>query len=314
MTDPSGGPAADPLADPRLDAALRTQGPVDAAVAERLITRGRERLDMGDAQGALIDFRRVVGHTDPAITSAALLGYGDALYRLDDERQAAAAWEAIVRLRDNPSTYQAWRNLAGVRVRAGELQSATEAYRQADRRAPAEDKAEIAARLGWLAKETGNAGAANGEEKVHFRPNLADRTKAGALDAAASVSSALDRQLSRIAPEPSSPVITRSGCSARWSFYCGCVEAAVSYASARGKSVFIVTQPYIAPAHRRQQNELAAMLRSRFARDRRVHDVDLGEAIDLRDRTLAYDGMHLVARGNAILAERLAKELASAEY
>src|SRR6185436_1964259 len=161
MTDPSGGPAADPLADARLDAALRSQGPLDAALAEGLIARGRERLDQGDAPHAIADFRRVVGHTDPAITSAALLGYGDALYRLDDERQAAAAWEAIVRLRDNPSTYQAWRNLAGVRVRAGELQSATEAYRQADRRAPAEDKAEIAARLGWLAKETGNAGAAN---------------------------------------------------------------------------------------------------------------------------------------------------------
>ena len=36
-----------------------------------------------------------------------------------------------------------------------------DAYREADRRAPAEDKAEIAARLGWLAKETGNTGAAN---------------------------------------------------------------------------------------------------------------------------------------------------------
>jgi rhomboid protease GluP len=35
------------------------------------------------------------------------------------------------------------------------------AYREADRRAPDDDKAEIAARLGWLAKETGNAGAAN---------------------------------------------------------------------------------------------------------------------------------------------------------
>ena len=161
MTDPSGGPAADPLADPRLDAALRAQGPLDAALAQRLIARGRERLDMGDPQQAIVDFRRVVGHTDSSITSAALLGYGDALYRLDDERQAAAAWEAVVRLRDNPSTYQAWRNLAGVRVRAGELQSAIEAYRQADRRAPADDKQEIAARLGWLAKETGNAGASN---------------------------------------------------------------------------------------------------------------------------------------------------------
>jgi membrane associated rhomboid family serine protease len=161
MTDPAGGPAADPPADARLDAALHTQGPLDAATAQRLIARGRERLDVGDAVQAIADFRRVVGHEDPAITSAALLGYGDALYRLDDERQATAAWDAIVRLPDNASTYQAWRNLAGVRVREGNLQGAIEAYREADRRAPSEEKQEIASRLGWLAKETGNAGAAN---------------------------------------------------------------------------------------------------------------------------------------------------------
>ena len=157
MTDPRD----DPLADPQLDAALRTQGPIDADLARRLIDRGRERLDLGDAPQAVADFRRAIGHPDLTITGAALLGYGDALYRLDDERQAGAAWDAVVRLRENPSTYQAWRNLAGVRVRAGELQSAIAAYREADRRAPAEDKQEIASRLGWLAKETGNAGAAN---------------------------------------------------------------------------------------------------------------------------------------------------------
>ena len=48
-----------------------------------------------------------------------------------------------------------------MRVRAGDLPEAIDAYREADRRAPAEDKPEIAARLGWLAKETGNTGAAN---------------------------------------------------------------------------------------------------------------------------------------------------------
>ena len=157
MTDP----ATDPLADPRLDAALRSQGPLDAATAQRLLARGRERLDLGDSAQAIPDFRRAIGHEDPAVTGAALLGYGDALYRLDDERQATAAWEAVVRLRENPSTYQAWRNLAGVRVRAGDLPSAIEAYRQAERRAPSEDRQEIASRLGWLAKETGNTGAAN---------------------------------------------------------------------------------------------------------------------------------------------------------
>src|SRR5438093_12527640 len=139
MTDPSG----DPLADPRLDAALRSQGPLETDLAGRLIERGRQRLDLGEAAQAIADFRRAIGHPDPTITGAALLGYGDALYRLDDERQAAAAWEAVVKLRENPATYQAWRNLAGVRVRSGELPAAIQAYREADRRAPAEDKQEI---------------------------------------------------------------------------------------------------------------------------------------------------------------------------
>jgi rhomboid protease GluP len=50
--------------------------------------------------------------------------------------------------------------LAGVLVREGDLPAAINAYREADRRAPAQDKPEIASRLGWLAKETGNTGAA----------------------------------------------------------------------------------------------------------------------------------------------------------
>lgn len=144
-----------------LDAALDAQGPLPDDIARRLIDRGRATLDAGDAERSIVDFKRVTGHVDPAITGAALLGYGDALYRLDDERLARGAWEAVTRLRENPSTYRAWRNLAGTAVREGDLRAALDAYREADQRAPAEDKAEIAARLGWLAKETGQAGAAN---------------------------------------------------------------------------------------------------------------------------------------------------------
>src|SRR5438132_6577922 len=130
MTDPAG----DPMADPQLDAALRTQGPIETSLAQRLVERGRERLDLGDAAHAVVDFRRAIGHQDANVSGPAMLGYGDALYRLDDERQAAAAWEAVTRFRENPATYRAWRNLAGVRVRAGELRPAIEAYREAERR------------------------------------------------------------------------------------------------------------------------------------------------------------------------------------
>ncbi|HXG25412.1 MAG TPA: rhomboid family intramembrane serine protease [Candidatus Binatia bacterium] len=156
-----GGDPFDPFVDPELDAALETQGPLGDPIARRLVERGTARLDAGDHALALADFQRVVGHPDPDLTGVAILGTGDALYRLDRDEEAKAQWEAVTQLPENAATYRAWRNLAGAAVREGDLDRAIEAYRQADRRAPAEDKAEIASRLGWLAKETGNHGAAN---------------------------------------------------------------------------------------------------------------------------------------------------------
>ncbi|TAK02460.1 MAG: rhomboid family intramembrane serine protease [Chloroflexota bacterium] len=150
----------DPTLDPILDAALHTTGPLERSVAIALVQRGRELLELGDFEPAARHFQRVTGFDDPAITASALLGLGEAAYRLDLEDQALATWQAVLRLPETPSTYPAWRNVAAARVRAGELREAIEAYREADRRAPAADKAEIAARLGWLAKETGDTGAA----------------------------------------------------------------------------------------------------------------------------------------------------------
>src|SRR6185369_8321554 len=75
------------------------------------------------------------------------------------EDAAVRTWEAILELPETSSTYHAWRNIAAARVREGDLNGAILAYREADRRAPAEDKPEIANRLGWLAKETGNVRA-----------------------------------------------------------------------------------------------------------------------------------------------------------
>ena len=126
----------------------------DRAVA--LLERGGELLASGDYAEAGPYFSRVVGFDDPTITAAALLGLGEAHYRLNDEAAAVASWEAVLQLPETPSTYTAWRNVAAARVRDGDLTGAITAYREADKRAPAEDKAEIANRLGWLTKETGD--------------------------------------------------------------------------------------------------------------------------------------------------------------
>jgi membrane associated rhomboid family serine protease len=137
-----------------------TGGPLTRESAKALLERGRELLASGEFGGAGDHFARVVGFDDPAITAAALMGLGEVRYRLDDEPAALTTWMAVLRLGETPSTYGAWRNVAAARVRSRDLQGAIEAYREADRRAPQEDKPEIANRLGWLAKETGNAGAA----------------------------------------------------------------------------------------------------------------------------------------------------------
>ncbi|MFL5711743.1 MAG: rhomboid family intramembrane serine protease [Chloroflexota bacterium] len=130
----------------------------DAAIA--LLQHAGDLLSSGDFAEAGQSFARVVGFDDPAITASALLGLGEAHYRLNDEAAALSSWQAVLQLPETPSTYTAWRNVAAARVREGDLRGAIDAYREADKRAPTEDKAEIANRLGWLTKETGDTRAA----------------------------------------------------------------------------------------------------------------------------------------------------------
>ena len=153
---------AEDLPPPPADliAAMASTGPLDRATALALLDRGAELLGLAEFLPAAQAYQRVAGFDDAAITAAAWLGLGEALYRLDRDDEAVSAWQAVLRLPETPSTYTAWRNVAAAHVRAGDLPDAVKAYREADRRAPAQDKAEIASRLGWLAKETGDAGAA----------------------------------------------------------------------------------------------------------------------------------------------------------
>ncbi len=166
LLPPSDSIAQVPPPDPRrpesaaaLEPELTLQGPLSRDAATRLLDRGAQLMASGDFQEAAVHYRRVVGFDDAAVTAAALLGLGQALYRLDEEDAALQTWESVLELPETPSTYRAWREVAAAKVRSQDLNGAIAAYRQADRRAPRDDKAEIAARLGWLAKETGNRGA-----------------------------------------------------------------------------------------------------------------------------------------------------------
>ena len=135
-------------------------GPLDRPTAVALLTRADALVEGGDYAPARPLYQRLVGSRDPDLHVAALLGLAETSYRLDDEDAAVEAWRLATQAPENALSWLAWKRLAAARVRHGDLGGAKAAYREAERRAPAEERAEIAARLGWLSKETGDARAA----------------------------------------------------------------------------------------------------------------------------------------------------------
>lgn len=90
--------------------------------------------------------------------------------------------------------------------------------------------------------------------------------------------------------------------SAEWQFYCDQIAEAVQRALLKGKRVLIVTEPYISDQHVAQQKSLEAMTRVRFANQPHLRYLNLGRTIDLRDKSLCWDGMHLTEEGNRRIA------------
>ncbi len=149
-------------------------GPLDRPSALALLQRADALAAQGEYQQAAVLYSRVVGNRDPDLHVAALLGLSECRYRMDEDDAALEGWRLATQAPDTPLSWMAWRQLAAARVRAGDLRGALEAYRQADRRAPREAKAEIASRLGWLNKELGNQRAAG---------RYFGRSRAGGIDA-----------------------------------------------------------------------------------------------------------------------------------
>jgi hypothetical protein len=155
--------------------------------------------------------------------------------------------------------------------------------------------------------------------KPVFQPTLATRATSGALDAAARLGDSIEREVARFGTDRRPPVVeaTGRGCEFPWHAYCQAVATAVDYAIGQGRRVLFVTQPYLNGDHARarhvwQQRAVAAMLRERYGKRAGFQYVDLGDAVDLRDPILAFDGMHLTPEGNARIADRLVQPMLKA--
>jgi membrane associated rhomboid family serine protease len=137
------------------------QSPLDRATAIAALTQADDLLEQREPDQALPLYSRVTASSDRDVAAAGFYGLGNVLYRLDRETEAREAWQQATSLGDNtPVAYRAWRQVAAALVREGNLRGALEAYRHCEKLAPREDRPEIASRLGWLNKETGNTGAA----------------------------------------------------------------------------------------------------------------------------------------------------------
>lgn len=163
----------------------------------------------------------------------------------------------------------------------------------------------------------GYATLQQGAPQTVFRPGIATRTSATALDAAAAIAESLGRQFEGVGANDDAPSSSHSdlGCASPWVTYCESVSRAVRFALAHGKRVVVATQPTLVdprvrPRHQSQQHALADMLARHFANESRVAYVDLSGAVDLADPDLAFDRMHLGTDGNRVIAKALADTVA----
>jgi membrane associated rhomboid family serine protease len=123
------------------------------------LEEGRRLLEAGDLDAATRILGQLTGHPDPDLSGAAWQEIGTARYRADDEEGALAAWQAAANA-GGREAWLGWRSVAEQLVRDGDLEAAINAYREADRRAPPEERGPIANRIAWLLKETGHDFAA----------------------------------------------------------------------------------------------------------------------------------------------------------
>ena len=157
----------------------------------------------------------------------------------------------------------------------------------------------------WLRRDT--LGTTN-QGKVIFTPRLSDQYATEAADAALRISQALERQLGRLVPGEIGSA--RKGPQPEtWQYYLQTLRAAITVALAQGKHVLVVTEPWISDTHVEQQEAVAEMMGTEYGKDPRVRYRNAGLMIDLHDRAMCWDGMHLTAAGNKFVAEWLAPDV-----
>jgi hypothetical protein len=121
--------------------------------------------------------------------------------------------------------------------------------------------------------------------------------------AAAAAAASLEQRLGGLSGNASPAT---GHCGDTWRAYCATVLDAVRGGRARGKLILVASQPFISDRHVEQQTALRSALAAQFGQDAGVAYADFGRLLDVRDPSMAFDGMHLTAAGNRVLANAFA--------
>jgi hypothetical protein len=108
----------------RVDSAWMTDWTAGPPNARAVLERAKELAERSEYEQAAALYSRVVGNREPVYHVVALLGLADARYRLDDEEGALQAVLAATQAPETPLAWQAWVELAGIRVRQSDLPGA----------------------------------------------------------------------------------------------------------------------------------------------------------------------------------------------
>ena len=152
------------------------------------------------------------------------------------------------------------------------------------------------------------------KKKTTFKPNITARATASALEAAVSIEESLENQFTSDSLQTVTDEAATEGtpCGPYWAHYCGEMYESIKLALSQGQRVLQVTQPSLKlraepmKLHEDQQKQLHTFLHQKFGDDPRIRFAAVSDAVDLGDPSLCYDGLHLTAKGNRIIAAALA--------
>ncbi len=155
------------------------------------------------------------------------------------------------------------------------------------------------AKMNALKARVSNEGARTG-----FVPRPTEEPTAGNKNMTEEVAKSLEQQLGPLSGADKARA-SPNGCAGEWAFYCQQMYETVSGVLLRGKRVIVATEPYISDRYVEQQRALSDMLKERFGSRADLVYLNLGGTVDLHDRSLCWDGMHLTEKGNEKIAEAL---------